>query len=108
MENTIRLGRVQVPDQLTVLQRRRGRHHAVNPFGIIQSLVDEGRSIIPLAVHVEIVGSLERNSSAATDFFVADGAGQADLAGHRGAADDGLVQVELLDEGGDAADVTVW
>lgn len=108
VKNAVGLRGVHMPDQLAVLEGRGGRHHAVDPLGIVQRLVDEWGAVCPRPVHVEIVGALERNGAAAADFFVADGAGQADLTGHGGTADDGFVEVELLDEGGDAADVGIW
>lgn len=97
-----------MPDKLTILERCGRRHHAVDPFRVVQSLIDVGRAVVPLPVHIEVVRALEGYRAAATDFFIANGTGKADLAGHRGTADDGLVKVELLDEGRDAADVGVY
>lgn len=96
-----------MPDELAVLERCGGRHHSIDPFGVVEGLVDVGGLIVPLPFHVEVVGPLERDGAAAADFFVSHGAGERDLAGHGGAADDGSVELEFADDGCDAADVGV-
>lgn len=93
MKDAVSLGGVQVPDQLAVDKRARRGHHAIDPFGGVEGLVGEGGAVVPLAIHVEIVATLEWDCAAGADFFVASGYGEADLAGHGGAADDGFVHV---------------
>lgn len=51
---------------------------------------------------------MQRDSSNTSDFFVADCTGERNLACHGGTADDGFVEIEFLDESGDAADVGVF
>lgn len=84
---------------------RRGSAYAVDPFWIEERLVVVWRLIEPLPLHVKEIAPLQRNGADAADFVGVDGAGQRDLAGHRGAADDGVLQTQFLDHGGDAADV---
>lgn len=108
MENSISLGTIQVPDELAVDQWCSRGHHAVDPLGIIERLVDERRTVVPLTVHVEVITALERDGANGANFVIAGSNGQADLTGHRGTTDDGFLHAEFLEEGGDEADVAVF
>lgn len=50
---------------------------------------------------------MEGDRAAAADFFVSNSTGKTDLAGHRSTTNDRLVEVKLLHEGGDAANVGI-
>ena len=65
---------------------------------------------MPLSRHIQIVRSLKRDraSKAVLELFAAHGAGQRDLTGHGGAADDGFLQVELVADGDYGANVGVF
>lgn len=63
---------------------------------------------MPTPFHVQIIRALQRDSSNAADFLVADCASERDLACHGRTADDGFVETEFLDEGRDAADVGIF
>lgn len=65
------------------------------------------RLVVPLPLHVKVVASLQRNRSDASDLIGTDGTCQRDLPSHGRTADDGRSQPELLDHGGDAADVRI-
>jgi len=97
VEDAVGLAGVHVPDQLLVHFWTLWGHHAVDPVRIEQRLIHHGRLIVELPVHGEIVASLERDGAARTDFICADGDGNADLAGHAGTGDDGLVEFEGFD-----------
>ena len=55
MEDAIRLRGVRVPDQLLIVMRSCWRHHAIDPLGVKERLVDVGRAVVPLTLHVEVV-----------------------------------------------------
>ena len=90
----------------TILQQR--STYAINPLRIEQGLVVVRRLVVPLPLHVKEVTSLQRNRTNTADFVGTDGTCQRDLACHGGTADDRRLQAELLDHGGDAADVSVF
>ena len=91
MEDNIGLSGVHVPNELAVLERRSRRHHPVDPLRVEQRLVDVWRLVVELAVHVEVVASLQGGSTDTARFLGADSTSQGDLAGHGGIADDRLV-----------------
>lgn len=96
-----------MPDQLPILQRRSRAHHSINPLWVEKRLVDIRRPIIPLALHIQIIAPLQRNRAPTPDLIAPDRTRERDLPGHARAADDGRLQVELLDHGRDRADVGV-
>jgi len=65
------------------------------------------RLVVPLPLHVEVVASLQRDRSDASDLIGTDGTCQRDLPCHGRTANDGRLQAELLDHGGDAANVRI-
>jgi len=56
VEDPVGLGGIQMPDELEVLQRCRGTHNAVHLFWIVEGLIDVGRTVVELPLHVEVVG----------------------------------------------------
>jgi len=73
VEDPVGLGGIQMPDELEVLQRCRGTHnlrllvaprrigtnedaYAVHLFWIVEGLIDVGRTVVELPLHVEVVG----------------------------------------------------
>jgi hypothetical protein len=134
MEDTVSLCRVQVPDKLTVSQRSGGRHHLthqsisqsftslkptttfhqqstthpINPLRIKQRLISMRTLIKPLPLHIQEIAPLQRNRPNTAHLIGSDSARQGNLPGHGRAADDGVFEGELLDHGGDAADVGVF
>lgn len=108
MKDTIRLSRVQMPDELPIGKWCCWRHHAIDPLRVEQGLVDIWRAVVPLALHVQVVRALQWNRARATNLVCADCTREGDLACHAGTADDGLVEIQLLDQSGDAADVGVF
>jgi hypothetical protein len=64
--------------------------------------------VVPLSLHVEEIASLHRNGADAADFISSDCAGERDLTCHGSTANDGRLQAEFLDYGGDAADVGIF
>lgn len=116
-----------MPDELAVFEGCGGGHHAVDPFRGEEGLVYVGGAVVPFdrkmsagfpvshalinllpcTIHVQVIAPLQRNRARTSDFFVSNSTSEGDLAGHGGAADDGLVEAEFLDESGDAADVGV-
>lgn len=107
VEDAVRLAAVHVPDELLVDAGRLRRHHAVDPVRVEERLVDLRRLVLELPVHGQEVAPLQRDRPAGADLLVADGHGDAHLAGHARAADDGLVQPQSLDHGCDGADVCI-
>ena len=105
MKDAISLSRVQVPNQLFVSKRCGGRHHPIYPLWIPQRLVHKRRLVTPGPLHVKMITALQRNRTSAAHLFCVDSTSQGDLACHRGAADDGLVEAQLLDKGSDTTDV---
>lgn len=97
-----------MPDEQFVDGRGFRRHHAVDPVRVEEGLVYDRGFVIELAVHGEIVAALEGDRSRRADFFCANGNRDADLAGHGGAADNWLVELQNLDDFSDAADITVF
>lgn len=73
MEDPVGLSRVQVPDKLAVLERGGGRHHAINPFWVVEGGVDIWALIVPLTIHIEVVGALHGNGADTTDLFGPNG-----------------------------------
>jgi hypothetical protein len=65
------------------------------------------RLVVPLSLHVKVVASLHGNGADAADFVGSDCAGERDLPCHGSTADDGLLEAEFLDHGGDAANVGI-
>ena len=108
MEDTIALSSIHMPNELSIDKRCCWAHHAVNPLRVKEGLVDIGRLVVPLPLHVKIVGSLHWDRAISADFLVADGNGETDLARHGSTADDCVLEAELLDSCGDEADVGVF
>lgn len=108
VENAIRLCTVQVPDELTIDERCSWAHHAVDPLWVVQGLVDEWRAIVPLSVHVQVIATLHGDCTHSAHLLVADGYRQADLSGHRCAADNRLLEPNLLDESSDEAHIGIF
>ena len=75
---------------------------------IEERLIDEWRAIMPLPIHIQIVGALERNCSKGANLAVPYCNGQADLTGHRSTADDRLVQSELLNCSTNETDIAIF
>lgn len=94
VEYAVRLSAVQMPDEELVNCGRLWCHHAVDPVGVEESLIDDWRLVVELTIHRQVVTALEWDGSASANFFSANSNTNADLAGHRGTADDWLVQFE--------------
>lgn len=93
MENPICLSRIRMPNELTIGQRRSRRHHTIDPFRIEQRLIHIRRAVVPLALHIEVVGALKRDRARAADFICADCTRERNLTRHASAAYDGFVEI---------------
>jgi hypothetical protein len=92
----------------TTTKERNNATHAVNPLRVKKRLVSMRTLIKPLPLHIQEITPLKRNGTNAANLISSDGACQGNLAGHGSAADDGVLEVEFLDHGGDAADIGVF
>lgn len=108
VEDAVGLGAVQVPNEQLVDERGSWRHHAIDPVGIEERLVDERRFVVKLSLHGKEVAALQWNGTAGADFFSTDGYRNAHLTGHGSAADDGLLRLEHLDDFADSTHVRVF
>lgn len=108
VEDAVGLGAVQVPNEPFIDERGSWCHHTIDPVRIEERLVDERRFVIKLSLHGKEVAALQRNGTAGADFFGTDGYRNAHLAGHGSAADDGLLEPELLDDFADGTHVGVF
>lgn len=66
------------------------------------------RLIIPLPLHVEEVTPLQWDGTDAANLVCTDGAGQRNLARHRGTADDRVLQSELFDHRSNATNIGIF
>lgn len=108
MEDSMCLSAVHVPNELSVDERCCWAHHAIDPFRVVECLIDKWRFIVPLTVHVEVVGALEWNSASRAYFLVSCSNCQTDLTCHGGTANDWLVHLDLLNECSNESDVSVF
>lgn len=99
-----------MPDKRLVDRGCSRAHHAVDPLRVIQRLINIRAPIMPAPGHVQVIRALQwdRARKAVLELRDVHSAGQGDLAGHRGAADDGLVEAELVADGDDGANVDVF